>query len=89
MRFHRVDCGLHRAVLPAQRDELGVSLSFAINGAEPAFLGHCYDADDPLELGLVVHAVEPLVHADAAQRSKALLGLLDCVFQPIVDGISV
>ena len=86
MRFQRVDGGLHRAVLPAQRDELGVSLSFSINGAEPAFLGHCYDADDPLELGLVVHAVEPLVHADAAQRSKTLLGLLDDVHRDRVIG---
>src|SRR5262245_18951911 len=68
MHFQRIDGGLHGAVLLAQPYEFGVALRGPIGGAEPALLGHHHQLDNLLERGLVVRAVEPLVHADAAQR---------------------
>ena len=64
-------------MLLAQSDELGFRFDCPINCAEPTLLGYDNNVHDLFELGLIVFAVEPFVHAHAVKIVESFLCALD------------
>jgi hypothetical protein len=88
MLFERIDGGLDSRMLSAQSNEFFARFSLAIYCAESAFLGQNNKPDNLFEILLIVLRMESLVHANAANCPKALLGFFNDGYRyDIVGGL--